>query len=776
MLRRRSLHRLVLGSTFALAALVTSPASAEDVWSSPYPGMSLLHRTTPDPNHVYVLFTDLCAPGVSIRATTSDERQQRTSTWAGARDVEAAFNGDLFSYGSYATFGVAMGNGGIWPDTSDDDEKGFVAFGRNLTYYSRPWGVIEGIPAGATEAVSGLRPMIFDGVMRNLDDCDSIECELHPRTAMGLTRDKRTLILLAVDGRQGDSIGFTDKQTALTMQEFGAWNAFNLDGGGSTTAWIKGQGIINDPSDDAGERVVANHIGIHADGIELGAPMACNEDPIEELLNDAHELDGLGSTDIDADGKSDVCIRSSADLSCHASGDGGFGDPIVVAELSDAAGWAEPDNYTTLRMGDITGDGRADACIRANAGIICFVATDGGFGPEVAGPPLSDEAGWADPGHYTTLRMADVTGDGLDDLCGRGPEGFSCWPSKGDGSFGDEIPLLREDGEREMADAWGWNAPQHYGTLRMGDLDFDGKADVCARAVDGVYCWRSLGDGFSPAITGPSWRDDQGWGNARYWSTIRMADIDGDGAVELCARSSASFFCQRFDGVGFGPELAGPPLSDANGWDDQANYLTLRMGDVDGDGKADVCGRSNTSFMCWASTGEGFSEEIPGPELSDLHGWYGHRYFRTIRLVDVDGDGKSDVCARGGAGLDCWLSDGAGFPTYVAGPAWADAQGWGSPQYYMTFRASGPPPRHPSDGGGGGGGGEGGSNGAGGGPSGSGGNGSDAGETDGGSGDGCGCRTTDEDRGARGLVALGAVAAALVAARSRRRTGTHPRR
>src|SRR5262245_41001115 len=129
MLRRRSLHGLIFGSSVALAALVASPASAEDVWSSPYPGMSLLHRTTPDPNHVYVLLTDLCAPGVSIRATASDERQQRTSTWAAARDVEAAFNGDLFNYGSYATFGVAMGNGGIWPDTGDDDEKGFVAFG-----------------------------------------------------------------------------------------------------------------------------------------------------------------------------------------------------------------------------------------------------------------------------------------------------------------------------------------------------------------------------------------------------------------------------------------------------------------------------------------------------------------------------------------------------------------------------------------------------------------------------------------------------------------------
>ena len=41
-------------------------------------------------------------------------------------------------------------------------------------------------------------------------------------------------------------------------QDLGCVDAINLDGGGSTTLWLKGKGIVNFPSDETGERPVAN--------------------------------------------------------------------------------------------------------------------------------------------------------------------------------------------------------------------------------------------------------------------------------------------------------------------------------------------------------------------------------------------------------------------------------------------------------------------------------------------------------------------------------------
>lgn len=68
-----------------------------------------------------------------------------------------------------------------------------------------------------------------------------------PRTAVGVTKDGHVL-LLVVDGRQQSSVGMTLQELALLMQESGAVDAMNLDGGGSSEMIINGT-VINKPSD-----------------------------------------------------------------------------------------------------------------------------------------------------------------------------------------------------------------------------------------------------------------------------------------------------------------------------------------------------------------------------------------------------------------------------------------------------------------------------------------------------------------------------------------------
>ena len=110
----------------------------------------------------------------------------------------------------------------------------------------------------------------------------------HPRTAMGITRDRRTFILLSVDGRSTRSAGMYGTELARLMDLLGAWQAFNLDGGGSTTFWQRGPGVLNRPSDGA-ERPVANHWGIFA-GSSNGRPRAagsCYAVPVDAGVVDA---------------------------------------------------------------------------------------------------------------------------------------------------------------------------------------------------------------------------------------------------------------------------------------------------------------------------------------------------------------------------------------------------------------------------------------------------------------------------------------------------------
>lgn len=72
----------------------------------------------------------------------------------------------------------------------------------------------------------------------------------NPRTAIGYTKDN-DLILITADGREGSSIGLTLMELANLMKSLGCTNAINLDGGGSTVMYVKGQ-IVNKPQQQGG--------------------------------------------------------------------------------------------------------------------------------------------------------------------------------------------------------------------------------------------------------------------------------------------------------------------------------------------------------------------------------------------------------------------------------------------------------------------------------------------------------------------------------------------
>lgn len=92
----------------------------------------------------------------------------------------------------------------------------------------------------------------------------------HPRTAVGINRAGTRLILVVIDGRQpGWSIGVTLPELADVMIRAGAWDAINLDGGGSSSFFYIAGGhpnphglpVTNRPSDGS-FRPVATHLGI----------------------------------------------------------------------------------------------------------------------------------------------------------------------------------------------------------------------------------------------------------------------------------------------------------------------------------------------------------------------------------------------------------------------------------------------------------------------------------------------------------------------------------
>ncbi len=116
-----------------------------------------------------------------------------------------------------------------------------------------------------TVLVSG--PMLLSGgALSDWSRCSkSFVQTRHPRSAILVTR-RGDVVMLTVDGRsKGNADGMSIPELAFLAKQLGAVEAINLDGGGSTTLWLRGEGVVNYPCDNgrydhAGERSVSNAI------------------------------------------------------------------------------------------------------------------------------------------------------------------------------------------------------------------------------------------------------------------------------------------------------------------------------------------------------------------------------------------------------------------------------------------------------------------------------------------------------------------------------------
>ncbi len=149
-----------------------------------------------------------------------------------------------------------------------------IVYGSKESYEAMPFAnalsgspmlVYADTPVGETFAKP--REIPLDSL--DYEDPDRHQGVRHPRTAVALTKSGY-LMLIAVDGRRPETAGMSAKElTRFLVRYFDPQYALNLDGGGSTTLWMKQSdapnGVVNYPTDNKqynhyGQRKIRNAI------------------------------------------------------------------------------------------------------------------------------------------------------------------------------------------------------------------------------------------------------------------------------------------------------------------------------------------------------------------------------------------------------------------------------------------------------------------------------------------------------------------------------------
>lgn len=117
------------------------------------------------------------------------------------------------------------------------------------------------------------------------------------------------------------------------------------------------------------------------------------------------------------------------------------------------------------------------------------------------------------------------------------------------------------------------------------DVDGDGRADICARAEDGVQCALNEGGTTFGATTRwtDSFSDANGWSNAAYYTSIHYPDLDGDGSADICSRAPTGMLCGLSDRASsFAVSSWSTDFSNGQGFDAVSSTSTLRTPVLDG--------------------------------------------------------------------------------------------------------------------------------------------------------------------------------------------------
>jgi MYXO-CTERM domain-containing protein len=262
-----------------LAAAVLAPSGARATVTQPHPGLTLVTH----PGTAMVI-ADLCAGGVSVRATKYEERRQTPEGWASNLGVAAAVNADFFDFpGATQVQGRARGAGADWPASKQNIELGmgevrqFWQFGPRIAALVEPSSTPPS--NGATEVVGAHNIIIKNGVSLAPNfDGDGVLFGAYRRTSIGISKDRAKLYLFASNN------GMTGAQLAAAVLAHAAEGnapnvdiASNEDGGGSSQLYVQGQGQIITSG-----RLVANHLGVFATG-SGDAPMCPSRAPVGYL-------------------------------------------------------------------------------------------------------------------------------------------------------------------------------------------------------------------------------------------------------------------------------------------------------------------------------------------------------------------------------------------------------------------------------------------------------------------------------------------------------------
>ena len=168
-----------------------------------------------------------------------------TSDMADENNAVLAINGDY--YGARQS-GYVIRNSKLYRNTSGDRDALVIQKNGEFKFVSESETSAEQLLQAGALQVFSFGPVLLNNSEISVGENEEVGMAMasNPRTAVGYLGNNHYVFVVS-DGRTSESAGLSLYELASFMKEIGVVDAYNLDGGGSSTMVFKGE-IINNPT------------------------------------------------------------------------------------------------------------------------------------------------------------------------------------------------------------------------------------------------------------------------------------------------------------------------------------------------------------------------------------------------------------------------------------------------------------------------------------------------------------------------------------------------
>lgn len=342
--------------------------------------------------------------------------------------------------------------------------------------------------------------------------------------------------------------------------------------------------------------------------------------------------------------------------------------------------WNNTAGTAPTKMADVNGDGRDDMVAFGSAGTYVSLSRgDGSFDqPALKLSHYGINQGWS-----TTPRfLGDVNGDGMADIVGMrfwllnvyvttiNMSAISVAFASGGGNFTTPVDFNGTSNSRY--------------TDFMSDVNADGRQDMVSIRYDGVYVSLSTGNGFAAWIkASDEFRSTDGWGSST--KPVLLSDANGDGLPDINGFDAST---DRVTiGLGQSSGLFKPAIIGSSNFNGHRSGYTAanpcQLGDVNGDGLADIVSFTPSGVCVASAKGNGYFEDgrLVKPMQFTASDYWDHNK-NPCYVADVTGDGMADLVGFGNSYMAVLPATGSGnfSNPYTEFYQYTGSAGWNGPQ------------------------------------------------------------------------------------------------